>query len=834
MKRLLIYFFILALSSIQFSWSQNNIPPTINAVGNLIYCPLSEINLVNDFNIVDPDNTTIKALFIQISEGYINGEDLLKLNNNSSHPNISTTWSVVEGKLTLESSNNTEVNYTDLVAAVKDVVFSNNSSTASGNRSFSYTIGSANYLPLTNHYYEYVSDVGITWTDAKVAAENRTYFGLQGYLVTITSAEEAKLAGEQAKGTGWIGGSDAETEGNWKWETGPEKGTFFWYGLAVGNSPTFAFWNTNEPNDLYNEDYAHITAPSVGIPGSWNDLSNTGAPEGDFQPKGYIVEYGGMPGDPVVNISASTTIFIPAITTTISSIRCGSGELTLKAKTDVGDVVWHNSPSEGTMLFTGENFTPNISSTTTFYASVVGAGCIESPRIPVVATIKELPNIQSVLNFKNCDVDGVNDGYTIFNLNEATQIITKGDDELRVTYHLSVADAEIDINAINPYPFENQTSTTVYARVEKPNACFLISTVNLEVSTTAFPNGYVYNLSSCDNLDSNDGIATFDLLLASDTFISQFPTGQNLNISYFKSLNDAQLEENKITNPSNYINETRYSEILFVRVESIDNGACYGIGPNLVLTVNSGPEFEVNSEAALCLNIGTLTLETFNAMDNYTYKWFNENDEVISTESKVTVNTKGLYKVTATTNLNCTSVPKTITVKNVDLASVTEDDIQIDDDSDNNTITINIENIGIGDYEFALDDENGPYQTEPMFENVSAGIHTLYIREQNNCGTISIEVPVIGFLKFFTPNNDGFNDTWQIKGVNEDTFQLSTVYIYDRFGKLLYEMDINGEGWDGTYIGKPMPSNDYWFKVQLTDSKGNVRNRKGHFSLIRR
>jgi hypothetical protein len=90
-----------------------------------------------------------------------------------------------------------------------------------------------------------------------------------------------------------------------------------------------------------------------------------------------------------------------------------------------------------------------------------------------------------------------------------------------------------------------------------------------------------------------------------------------------------------------------------------------------------------------------------------------------------------------------------------------ENDITIIDDSTNNSIAIDNQNnnLGIGDYEFTLDDSFGTYQDEPNFDFVASGLHTIYVRDKNGCGTAAIEVSVIGYPKFFTPNNDGINDT---------------------------------------------------------------------------
>jgi len=371
-----------------------NAAPILIATGNQTYCSLSSKNIVSTITISDTDDTSTDAIYIQISSGYSIGQDQLFLNNAFLHPKITSSWNVNEGKLTLKSPTGIPVTYIDFENAIKDVQFSNNTPNPTGTRNFSISIGQANYLPRNGHYYEYVPSIGITWTNAKAAAAIRTYYGLKGYLATLTAADEAQLAGKQAPGAGWIGGTDAETEGVWKWATGPEIGTVFWNGGSSGSTPNFAFWNSGEPNQLGDEDYAHITAPGVGTPGSWNDLSITGdVGGGDYQPKGYIVEYGGTPGDPVLQLTASTTLTILAITNTTSGSKCDSGSITLQATASAGSINWYDSATGNTIIGSGNSFTtPIINTTTTYFVETQDSFC-SSFRRSVIAKIITTPTI---------------------------------------------------------------------------------------------------------------------------------------------------------------------------------------------------------------------------------------------------------------------------------------------------------------------------------------------------------------------------------------------------------------------------------------------------------
>ncbi|WP_445381302.1 lectin-like domain-containing protein [Robiginitalea sp. IMCC43444] len=133
-------------------------------------------------------------------------------------------------------------------------------------------------------------------------------------------------------------------------------------------------------------------------------------------------------------------------------------------------------------------------------------------------------------------------------------------------------------------------------------------------------------------------------------------------------------------------------------------------------------------------------------------------------------------------------------------------------------------------YEYRLN--AGPWQDSRVFENVEGCLNTVFVRQLNGCSDVpESSILVLTYPKFFTPNGDPFNDTWNIFCLEDDP--AASVSIFDRYGKLLSQFNTNSEGWDGRFNNVEMPSGDYWFLLEYEDQEGYFKTFTSHFALKR-
>jgi len=329
------------------------------------------------------------------------------------------------------------------------------------------------------------------------------------------------------------------------------------------------------------------------------------------------------------------------------------------------------------------------------------------------------------------------------------------------------------------------------------------------------------DLEACD--ENENEIMPFDLTTHNNTILGNQDSNR-YSVHYFESQTDADLYQNEIIGL--YENTSNPQEI-FARVDLTGSPNCYSMTSFLII-VNPLPDLEEDELTFYCLNTHPQTIPLSagiinDSPSNYTYLW-----STGETTETIQINHIGTYTVTAT-NIHGCSKSRNITVEPSNIA--TFNDIIVVDASDNNTITVLVS--GEGEYEYALYDQDGLYttfQSSNIFYNVYGGIYTVAVRDiKNNCGIVTQNISVVDYPKFFTPNGDGYNDTWNIKG-NSNLFQPNTlIRIYNRYGKLVKQINPLGTGWDGTFNGELLPNSDYWFSATLQDG----RVLQSHFTLKR-
>lgn len=486
-----------------------------------------------------------------------------------------------------------------------------------------------------------------------------------------------------------------------------------------------------------------------------------------------------------------------------------------------------------------------------------------------------LPDVFTIPLYEQCDIDSNPiDGITEFNLQSKEAELTKNATNVTVDFFETT-----DINYTNPITnkigYRNTVSTNtanhklVVRVTNNDTKCQIFGKIELKVNATTlaqYPDLYLSEL----DLNANDptarnsngsGNAHYDFDTKTNEIIANSGGAFSLtthSFEYYRTANDASLQTNRIESPYDDDFFTNNSDV-FVRVTTIGSNACSGIGQfKIYVNVRPIPQGNINP-LYLCVNnpidnpqLITIDLNADTGIATDTYQWFLNGNKITGATGAIhKANVQGTYRVEAyrayqnnitdLTDDTFTTGYNTFDVIESNKAFIVSTDLT--DNVDNpkaNILTVKV--TGIGNYEYALNTTNlsefnkGNDNLSYTFTNVEPGLNTVYIRDTNGCGiTPSQKLSFLFFQRHFTPNNDGVLDTWNILGANNNFYKSARVEIFDRYGKVVALItDKDGNGWDGTYNGKKLPSNDYWFNAVLEDINGKIRKETGHFSLLRK
>jgi len=506
-----------------------------------------------------------------------------------------------------------------------------------------------------------------------------------------------------------------------------------------------------------------------------------------------------------------------------------------------------------------------------------GTGCYAIVSFDLI--INPLPNVTGLdvadLKLIQCEFDG--DDTELFNLEENTPLLQEflfdnGQDpaDYGISYYEDLASAESGLGAIgNPSAYQNTSNPqTIYVNITNGTTACQLTTVSfeIEVQDGAEASNPLMEYVICDNIGGiDDGLAQFNLTGVDNgdgydyggDLYGEIRDGQgdDFTITFYETL--AQAESGTLNDQIPYVYENLSNpQTIYIRVDNdtpvggLDSSTCYAIA-EMVLRVNPLPVVNLDESYVICRETGeNVVIDTPPAIEtglssaDYSFNWFNDNDPAatLGTDSSYVPTEGGSYSVLVVDNVTgCDNVYTTIVNESSDPIITAE--LISDAFASDHVIEVTASSQGIINdisvYEFSIND--GPWEEGTAVGNVFSytftngivlGENTIRIRDLNGCGEEAYTITVLDYPLYFTPNGDGFNETWNIAGIANQP--SAKIYIFDRFGKLLKQISPIGQGWDGTYNGENMPNNDYWFVAEYNEPRtGQRKEFKAHFSLKR-
>ncbi|GMN07252.1 hypothetical protein MTsPCn5_26410 [Croceitalea sp. MTPC5] len=404
--------------------------------------------------------------------------------------------------------------------------------------------------------------------------------------------------------------------------------------------------------------------------------------------------------------------------------------------------------------------------------------------------------------------------------------------------------------SFNP-PGELPADTQIFVRIVPKNEN---GSAPISCSDFTFRTGALAPIPSCTNLITPlNGAFNVPLTPLIEWNAVPGATGYRVTIGSTPTSNDVLDNATFFTN-STFVIDFEPNRTFFITIIPFnDSGEAQGCGQESFSTLlgcgpfldpstgeftDFSPQVTLPSVFSFCESGDTLlSIDAPEGADGY--RWFNVdqfgNESLLSEDTQITITQSGQYFLEA---FNIVSQPGDViecpTILNFEVVSssiATINNLNVIEEGLG--LRIEVQATGLGDYEYAIDDINGPYQDSNVFSGVAPGGHVLYVRDKNGCGIVEEgfiqDLTVEGFPKFFTPNGDDRNEFWQFIQPEGDPIIFESIRIYDRYGTFLAQIDQNSNGWDGTFNGRPLPAGGYWFRA-VDDMAREVQ---GFFTLKR-
>ncbi len=429
--------------------------------------------------------------------------------------------------------------------------------------------------------------------------------------------------------------------------------------------------------------------------------------------------------------------------------------------------------------------------------------------------VKLAPVLNEVNDVVLCDSD--TDGAVTLDLTQFNnEILGRQDNTIfEVLFFENKDDAEDNINPLLNNYTNREPVEEVFFRIANRTSpeCFGVGSFVISVFSASVVN-QLEPVVVCD--DNKDGLSEFQLGMY-DELVLNGQSPNEFSVKYYASQLNAESGSDAL-DKTVYVNETAFQQTIYVRIQNLNVKDCYSIS-NFDLVINPLPEPDLQETYVICPGNEELVLDggNFDA-----WIWEDENGNEIGNNQFLTISELGTYVLWVSKTAYGQTCINTITFEV--LSSGAPESFSVTTNGFSNLVNLELEVVGVGEFEYSIDGK--AFQNSNQFE-VAPGKYTVFVRDLLLCKTISREIFVVGYPAFFSPNGDGINETWNI--VVADSFSNGQLTIYNRYGKLLNQVSLNGDGWDGTYLGNPLPASDYWFRY--TDAEGETAT--GHFALVR-